>query len=165
MPRAASKPRWWAVLRAIRRTSSGHHGVLGAAAGSVIGRHEANKRAKLQRQDRPTQSSLFFDIFLNSTKTNFSRFRRALSLISTVGFAIFTICADVSVKEALGAGGMFAHPIAPGDDAAALSRKVLREKFGQHHSFDQPINYPRRSITRARSHNRRAVSAFGKTGH
>jgi hypothetical protein len=36
-------------------TSSGHHGVLGAAAGSVIGRHEANKRAKLQRQDRPTQ--------------------------------------------------------------------------------------------------------------
>jgi hypothetical protein len=42
-------------------------------------------------------------------------------------------------------GRMFAHPIAPGDDAAALARKVLREKFGQHHSFDQPINYPRRS--------------------
>jgi hypothetical protein len=42
-------------------------------------------------------------------------------------------------------GRMFAHPIAPGDDAAALARKVLREKFGQHHSFDQPIHYPRRS--------------------
>jgi hypothetical protein len=42
-------------------------------------------------------------------------------------------------------GRMFAHPIALGDDAAALARKVLREKFGQHHSFDQPINYPRRS--------------------
>jgi hypothetical protein len=28
---------------------AGHHGVLGAAAGCVIGRHEANKRAKLQR--------------------------------------------------------------------------------------------------------------------
>jgi hypothetical protein len=42
-------------------------------------------------------------------------------------------------------GRMFAHPIAPGDDVAALARKALREKFGQHHSFDQPINYPRRS--------------------
>jgi hypothetical protein len=29
---------------------AGHHGVLGAAAGCVIGRHEANKRAKLQRR-------------------------------------------------------------------------------------------------------------------
>lgn len=28
---------------------AGHHGVLGAAAGCVIGRHEANKRAKMQR--------------------------------------------------------------------------------------------------------------------
>ena len=28
---------------------AGHHGVLGAAAGCIIGRHEANKRAKLQR--------------------------------------------------------------------------------------------------------------------
>ena len=27
---------------------AGHHGVLGAAAGCLIGRHEANKRAKLQ---------------------------------------------------------------------------------------------------------------------
>jgi hypothetical protein len=39
----------------------------------------------------------------------------------------------------------FAHPIAPGDDVAALTRKALRAKFGQHHSFDQPINNPRRS--------------------
>jgi hypothetical protein len=29
---------------------AGHHGVLGAAAGCVIGRHEANKRARLERQ-------------------------------------------------------------------------------------------------------------------
>ena len=28
---------------------AGHHGVLGAAAGCVIGRHEANKRARMQR--------------------------------------------------------------------------------------------------------------------
>jgi hypothetical protein len=27
---------------------AGHHGVLGAAAGCVIGRHEANKRARMQ---------------------------------------------------------------------------------------------------------------------
>ena len=29
---------------------AGHHGVLGAAAGCVIGRREANKRARLERQ-------------------------------------------------------------------------------------------------------------------
>jgi hypothetical protein len=28
---------------------AGHHGVLGAAAGCVIGRHEANKRARMER--------------------------------------------------------------------------------------------------------------------
>jgi outer membrane lipoprotein SlyB len=28
---------------------SGHHGLLGAAAGCVIGRHEANKRDRLQK--------------------------------------------------------------------------------------------------------------------
>lgn len=27
-----------------------HHGILGAAAGCVIGRHEANKRARMERQ-------------------------------------------------------------------------------------------------------------------
>ncbi len=27
---------------------AGHHGVLGAAAGCIIGRHEANKRARMQ---------------------------------------------------------------------------------------------------------------------
>jgi outer membrane lipoprotein SlyB len=34
---------------------SGHHGLLGAAAGCVIGRHEANKRDRMQRNqiDRP----------------------------------------------------------------------------------------------------------------
>lgn len=29
---------------------AGHHGVLGAAAGCVVGRHEANKRARMERQ-------------------------------------------------------------------------------------------------------------------
>ena len=33
---------------------SGHHGVLGAAAGCVVGRHEANKRAREERE-RQTQ--------------------------------------------------------------------------------------------------------------
>jgi hypothetical protein len=28
---------------------AGHHGVLGAAVGCVIGRHQANKRARMQR--------------------------------------------------------------------------------------------------------------------
>jgi hypothetical protein len=36
---------------------SGHHGLLGAAAGCVIGRHEANKRDRLQKNqiDRPNR--------------------------------------------------------------------------------------------------------------
>jgi hypothetical protein len=29
---------------------AGHHGLIGAAAGCAIGRHEANKRAKMQRR-------------------------------------------------------------------------------------------------------------------
>jgi hypothetical protein len=29
-----------------------HHGLLGAAAGCVIGRHEANKRARMEREGR-----------------------------------------------------------------------------------------------------------------
>jgi hypothetical protein len=29
---------------------AGHHGLLGAAAGCIIGRHEANKRAQMQKQ-------------------------------------------------------------------------------------------------------------------
>jgi hypothetical protein len=31
---------------------AGHHGLLGAAAGCVIGRHEANKRERQQLRDR-----------------------------------------------------------------------------------------------------------------
>jgi hypothetical protein len=30
---------------------AGHHGLLGAAAGCVIGRHEANRQRKLQQQN------------------------------------------------------------------------------------------------------------------
>ncbi|MGB9044581.1 MAG: hypothetical protein WCC81_19195 [Pseudolabrys sp.] len=35
---------------------SGHHGLLGAPAGCAIGRHEANKRDRMQRtQDQPNR--------------------------------------------------------------------------------------------------------------
>jgi hypothetical protein len=36
---------------------AGHHGILGAAAGCVIGRHEANKRARMQsdKTSRPAR--------------------------------------------------------------------------------------------------------------
>ncbi len=34
---------------------AGHHGVLGAAAGCVIGRHEANKRARMERERQSQQ--------------------------------------------------------------------------------------------------------------
>jgi outer membrane lipoprotein SlyB len=38
---------------------AGHHGVLGAAAGCVVGRHEANKRDKMQaNQINPTDREL-----------------------------------------------------------------------------------------------------------
>jgi hypothetical protein len=33
----------------------------------------------------------------------------------------------------------------PGDNAEMLARKLLREKFGKHHAFNQPIHYPPRS--------------------
>jgi len=33
---------------------AGHHGVLGAAAGCVIGRHEANKQTRDRQQQRST---------------------------------------------------------------------------------------------------------------
>jgi hypothetical protein len=36
---------------------AGHHGVLGAAAGCVIGRHEANKRARDQETQQNQQGS------------------------------------------------------------------------------------------------------------
>jgi hypothetical protein len=36
---------------------AGHHGVLGAAAGCVVGRHEANKAAKRDRGLQPTPTS------------------------------------------------------------------------------------------------------------
>ena len=32
---------------------AGHHGILGAAAGCFIGRHEANKRARMQDNRTP----------------------------------------------------------------------------------------------------------------
>jgi hypothetical protein len=38
-----------AAVGAVAGHYSGHHGFLGAAAGCVIGRHEANKRDRAQR--------------------------------------------------------------------------------------------------------------------
>jgi hypothetical protein len=38
-----------AAVGAVAGHYSGHHGLLGAAAGCVIGRHEANKRDRMQR--------------------------------------------------------------------------------------------------------------------
>jgi hypothetical protein len=33
----------------------------------------------------------------------------------------------------------------PGDNPEILARRLLREKFGKHHAFNQPIHYPPRS--------------------
>lgn len=38
-----------AVVGGVAGHYSGHHGFLGAAAGCAIGRHEANKRARMER--------------------------------------------------------------------------------------------------------------------
>ena len=39
-----------AIVGGVAGHYAGHHGWLGAAAGCVIGRHEANKRAREQRE-------------------------------------------------------------------------------------------------------------------
>jgi hypothetical protein len=39
-----------AVVGGVAGHVAGHHGILGAAAGCVIGRHEANKRERMQRK-------------------------------------------------------------------------------------------------------------------
>jgi hypothetical protein len=39
-----------AVVGGVAGHYAGHHGYLGAAAGCAIGRHEANKRAREQRE-------------------------------------------------------------------------------------------------------------------
>lgn len=45
-----------AVVGGVAGHYAGHHGLLGAAAGCVIGRHEANKRARMQ-QDQTARPS------------------------------------------------------------------------------------------------------------
>jgi outer membrane lipoprotein SlyB len=40
-----------AVVGGVAGHVAGHHGILGAAAGCVIGRHEANKRDRMQRNE------------------------------------------------------------------------------------------------------------------
>lgn len=42
-----------ALIGGVAGHVAGHHGFLGAAAGCVIGRHEANKHAREQRQAQP----------------------------------------------------------------------------------------------------------------
>jgi hypothetical protein len=46
-----------AAVGAVAGHYSGHHGILGAAAGCVIGRHEANKRDQIQKNqiDQPNR--------------------------------------------------------------------------------------------------------------
>ena len=39
-----------ALIGGVAGHYAGHHGWLGAAAGCVVGRHEANKRARLERE-------------------------------------------------------------------------------------------------------------------
>ena len=46
MPKAALRARWWGATVG---HFAGHHGVLGAAAGCIIGRHEAIKAARQGR--------------------------------------------------------------------------------------------------------------------
>ena len=43
-----------AVVGGVAGHYAGHHGVLGAAAGCVVGRHEANKQARDRQQQRST---------------------------------------------------------------------------------------------------------------
>jgi hypothetical protein len=44
-----------AVVGGVAGHYAGHHGVLGAAAGCLYGRHEANKRARQQQQQTQGQ--------------------------------------------------------------------------------------------------------------
>jgi uncharacterized protein YcfJ len=39
-----------AIVGGVAGHYAGHHGLMGAAAGCVVGRHEANKRAREQRE-------------------------------------------------------------------------------------------------------------------
>ncbi len=42
-----------AIVGGVAGHYAGHHGLVGAAAGCVIGRHEANKRAQLRQPANP----------------------------------------------------------------------------------------------------------------
>ena len=42
-----------AVVGGVAGHYAGHHGVLGAAAGCLIGRHQANKRARMETTGQP----------------------------------------------------------------------------------------------------------------
>jgi len=40
-----------AVVGGVAGHYAGHHGILGAAGGCIVGRHEAKKRAQMQKHD------------------------------------------------------------------------------------------------------------------
>ena len=40
-----------AVVGGVAGHYAGHHGILGAAGGCIVGRHEAKKRAQMQKDD------------------------------------------------------------------------------------------------------------------
>ena len=40
-----------AVVGGVAGHYAAHHGILGAAGGCIVGRHEANKRAQMQKED------------------------------------------------------------------------------------------------------------------
>jgi hypothetical protein len=56
----------------------------------------------------------------------------------------YAVCGDqLHVRDHEGKSWTVA--LKPGDNPEILARKLLREKFGKHHAFNQPIHYPPRS--------------------
>jgi hypothetical protein len=39
-------------------------------------------------------------------------------------------------------GRLYTQPLGPDDDPAVVARRLLREKYGKHSSFYDPIRYP-----------------------
>jgi hypothetical protein len=58
----------------------------------------------------------------------------------------YALCGDqLHVRDHEGRSWTVA--LKPGDNPEILARKLLREKFGKHHAFNQPIHYPPRSYS------------------
>ncbi len=53
----------------------------------------------------------------------------------------YAVCGDqLHVRDHEGRSWTVA--LKPGNNPEIIARKLLREKFGKHHAFYQPINYP-----------------------